>query len=276
MGIRFDNPVSSNRLYPISRESLGMDNTPNKEKVEPGSFLDLFKKASESPEPQGTPPDGLQTALDTQKKVLALTQRMELQMNKSLLQIFSDTDQENPFENSLMEGLRELLSQGRQEVPLLSMIRQTPSEIDQPLIQGTEPIKSKEIKEDRRVDRDGIDGIIQKAADIYGVDSELIRGVIQAESNFNPNAISSKGARGLMQLMPATARELGVTDSLNPVENIMGGTRYLKKLLDRYDGSVPLALAAYNWGMGNLDSHRSRMPAETRNYVAKITGVSIT
>lgn len=275
MAIRFDNPVSSSRLYPISRESLGTDNTSQKGRIESESFLDLLRKASESPEPQGKKPDQLQPARDIQKKVLAFTQRMEMQMNESLLQILSDTDNENPFENSMMEDLRDLLSRGRKEEALLSMIRQTPSEIEQPLIQEPDPIRREEIKGDGPVNQ-GIDKIIQKAANAYGVDSELIRRVIQAESNFNPNAVSPKGAAGLMQLMPATARELGVTDPLNPSENIMGGTRYLKKLLDRYDGSVPLALAAYNWGMGNLDSHPSRMPSETRNYVAKITGVSIT
>jgi soluble lytic murein transglycosylase-like protein len=133
---------------------------------------------------------------------------------------------------------------------------------------------AKESFKDRSQDHE-IEGIIRKAADRYSVDFDLIKRVIQAESDFNPDAVSAKGAAGLMQLMPETAKELGVKDSFDPTENIMGGTRYLRKLLDRYEGSVPLALAAYNWGMGNLDSHRSRIPAETVNYVAKISGVTL-
>ena len=119
-----------------------------------------------------------------------------------------------------------------------------------------------------------MDEIIKRYAQQNNIDENLVKGVIKAESGFNAMEKSNKGACGLMQLMPGTARELGVTDPMDPVENIMAGTRYLKKLLNRYGGSVPHALAAYNWGMGNLDSRRSRMPLETRNYVAKITGVS--
>jgi len=70
--------------------------------------------------------------------------------------------------------------------------------------------------------------------------------------------------------MPETAKELGVEDSYDPVENIMAGTRYLKGLLDRYDGNVPLALAAYNWGMGNVERHPERLPRETQTYIARI------
>jgi soluble lytic murein transglycosylase-like protein len=73
-----------------------------------------------------------------------------------------------------------------------------------------------------------------------------------------------------MQLMPATARELGVTDCFDPVQNIMGGTRYLRKLLDRYHGDVRLALASYNWGMGNVEANPDRLPRETANYISRV------
>lgn len=274
MGIHFDNSLDNSRLYTVSRMHPGTDSTQKKGAVEPACFLDLLKKASDSSELPAARPDQSQSALKTQKAV-ALCQRMELQMNESLLRIVSDTEEENRLENSLMDGLRDILSKGT-KAPLLSTIRQAPSEIELPRSQA--PVQMAE--KTGKIDKDspgvhGIDEIIRKAAKAFGVDSELIRGVIRAESDFDPNAISSKGAAGLMQLMPDTARELGVTDPFNPAENIMGGTRYLKKLLDRYDGSVPLALSAYNWGMGNLDSRRSRMPAETKDYVAKITGMTL-
>jgi hypothetical protein len=114
------------------------------------------------------------------------------------------------------------------------------------------------------------DDIINHAADTFSVDPALIRGVIKAESNFSANSTSPKGAMGLMQLMPATARDLGVNDPYDPFENIMGGTRYLKGLLDRYDGDVDRALAAYNWGMGNVEKHPGRLPRETKTYISRI------
>jgi soluble lytic murein transglycosylase-like protein len=116
-----------------------------------------------------------------------------------------------------------------------------------------------------------LEQIIGQASAAYGVEESLIRGVIKAESNFEPRSTSPRGAMGLMQLMPGTARELGVRDAYDPRENVMGGTKYLKSLLDRYGGDTRLALAAYNWGMGNVEKYPSRLPQETRDYIARVT-----
>jgi soluble lytic murein transglycosylase-like protein len=122
----------------------------------------------------------------------------------------------------------------------------------------------------RQYDSREFDPMIQEASSRYKVPEKLIRAVIKAESSFNPRATSHAGAMGLMQLMPGTARDLGVQDAYNPKENIMGGTRYLRELLDRYNGNIPMAVAAYNWGMGNLE-RGGPLPAETRNYVQQVT-----
>ncbi|WP_238701245.1 lytic transglycosylase domain-containing protein [Mariprofundus erugo] len=115
--------------------------------------------------------------------------------------------------------------------------------------------------------------IIARAAEQYGLDPKLIEAVVQTESDFNAQAVSPVGAQGLMQLMPGTAADLGVKDAFNPEQNIMAGSKYLKQLMNRYDGDTKLALAAYNWGMGNLERNPDKMPRETVNYVAKITGL---
>ncbi|MGC4084108.1 MAG: lytic transglycosylase domain-containing protein [Vicinamibacterales bacterium] len=115
------------------------------------------------------------------------------------------------------------------------------------------------------------DDLIDEHASRQGVRKDLVRAVIQVESGFNPRAISSKGAMGLMQLMPGTARDLGVANPLDPSENVRGGVAYLRQLLDRYDGDERLALAAYNAGPGAVDSHGQTVPPynETRSYVSK-------
>ncbi|MFH1081609.1 MAG: lytic transglycosylase domain-containing protein [Pseudomonadota bacterium] len=120
-------------------------------------------------------------------------------------------------------------------------------------------------------DNGNYESIINRASEAFGVDPALVRSVIAVESNFNPNSTSPKGAMGLMQLMPATARELGVQNAYDPVENIWAGTRYLKMLADRYEGNINMMLAAYNWGMGNLEKRPAQMPLETRSYIDHVT-----
>jgi soluble lytic murein transglycosylase-like protein len=116
------------------------------------------------------------------------------------------------------------------------------------------------------------DEIIESAAKAYELDKHLIKAVIHAESGFNPKAISPKGAQGLMQLMPGTAKDMGVSDVFSPNENISGGTKYLKMLLKRYDGNSIKAIAAYNAGMDWVDKYKGVPPfEETQKYVTIVT-----
>jgi soluble lytic murein transglycosylase-like protein len=249
----------------------------------------LAKETRESAETRaGAQPDGrFAGKLDTilagdeqgtrteQTKAQSLAETLQLQMLRTTLNLSGDTQTE-----STMPSLF-----GRQSPTIQALVQayasNAPENPAQPAAQSIEePAPVQKLPELSSPPSSSVspttkgsqwlDPIIAKASRRYGVDVGLIKAVIKAESNFNPNAVSHAGARGLMQLMPATARSLGVSDSFDPEQNVMGGTRFLRDLLDRYNGDVDSALAAYNWGPGNVDKRSGRMPAETRSYLARV------
>ena len=124
----------------------------------------------------------------------------------------------------------------------------------------------------KNIDNTSYDSIIMQHALTSGIDPMLVKAVMKAESNFNPRAVSHKGARGLMQLMPDTARLMKVDDPFDPEENIKGGTRYLKYLDDMFAGNLELILAGYNAGPGRVIEHNMNVPPyeETRTYIQRV------
>ncbi len=132
--------------------------------------------------------------------------------------------------------------------------------------------ESPEMSAAEQANREKIEQMIREVSDRYRVDPALVRAVIQTESNWNTSAISRKGARGLMQLVPGTAQQLGVNNAFDPKQNLDGGVRYLHTLLERYNGDLDKALAAYNAGPGAVD-RAGGVPQyrETREYVRKVT-----
>jgi soluble lytic murein transglycosylase-like protein len=118
---------------------------------------------------------------------------------------------------------------------------------------------------------DLFDHVISEASQTHGVSFSLLKALIKTESDFNPRAVSSAGARGLMQLMPENIKILKIKNPFDPRENIMGGTRYLKQLINRFNGKLPLALAAYNAGPGVVEKYQRIPPfQETENFVKQV------
>jgi hypothetical protein len=143
-------------------------------------------------------------------------------------------------------------------------------------VRGVDTIRTTRIDLGPVFNRTELHALADRHAETHAINPALVRAVIQAESAWNTRAVSPKGALGLMQLMPETATELGVVDPFDPAQNIQAGVRYLKRLLDRYDGNPELALAAYNAGPGAVDRYGGKIPPyrETQAYVRKIVSVT--
>jgi soluble lytic murein transglycosylase-like protein len=211
------------------------------------------------------------TPTEKSEKVALASEILRLELMRSAVSITaSETEPASaPISSTLRSFLTNCVGNCQKadttdpESPLQEESKDSQTEITPTLAAGYSPAKAQTPT--------SYENIIKTASRRYGVEEGLIKAVIKMESNFNPKAVSSAGARGLMQLMPGTAAGLGVKDSFDPEQNIMAGTRFLKDMLNKYGGDVDSALAAYNWGPGNVDRSRGAfLPRETREYLVKV------
>ena len=207
-------------------------------------------------------------------KVDTTQQLLQIQLMSQMMKSASNGN-ESTF-NMVMTSLLNSLQSNGTDVSGLNLLSSDSSNLTTGNYEPMTNLKQ-DINSDVKTGNISIDEAVDKASKKYNVDKKLILSVINQESSFNPNAVSSSGAQGLMQLMPATARELGVNNSFDVTQNVEGGTKYLKGLLDMYGNSKEMALAAYNAGYGAVNSrgmHNAnevyKMPEETQNYVKKI------
>ncbi|HEY3308743.1 MAG TPA: lytic transglycosylase domain-containing protein [Desulfuromonadaceae bacterium] len=206
-------------------------------------------------------------------KAQSLAEALNLQMFQTTLSLATDTPAETAFPamiNQQSPNIQALIKAYGENLPATNIQPEQNPPAPTQLQELAEPSPLSASQPSAQKEAGWLEPIIAKASRRYGVEVGLIKAVIKAESNFNPNAVSHAGARGLMQLMPATARSLGVNDSFDPEQNVMAGTRFLKDLLDRYNGNLDSTLAAYNWGPGNVDRRPEHLPRETREYLVRV------
>ncbi len=208
------------------------------------SFEDVFDKRTNS----------LKNNDVSQKQLVAQVELAQIKMLQGLFSADDEIDSKDIFSQFFNRGsLAELKLQQSQIADKYSAVQSVS-------IPESAPRKENQIER-----------MIDQVAEKICLAPELIHSVVAAESDYNPTAVSRAGAQGLMQLMPETAHDLGVKDSFDPMQNLLGGSKYLKQLLDKYDGDLDHALAAYNWGQGNVDRYGlEKIPAETRDYLTKI------
>src|SRR5690625_2514237 len=206
-----------------------------------------------------------------------MNQGVLIQDRKLLGKVYEFTpEQENDFTEVIKNELGVEVSKTSAYFNLLSQMEGLMEDETPRFLGGTQGINRATLGtkiNDVQMDHDAFDSIIEEASSKFSIPFKLIKKVIEVESSFNPNNVSHAGAMGLMQLMPKTAKGLGVQDPFDAKENIFSGTKYLRDMLDRYDQDVLLALSAYNAGPGNVDKYGGVPPfEETQSYIKKILG----